>query len=217
MALKRLKIPFEHYRVVEFDQYAIKSYNAVHGTDFPTMDICNVSGADMGIEDKDKYEYIMTYSFPCTDISLAGERKGFEEGSGTRSALLWEVRRILDELKETDSLPQILLMENVSAIHSKDNMPHFRVWLDFLDSLGYSTYVHDLNASDYGVAQNRERTFALSILGQYNFNFPNSISLKKCLEDYFEDLSDEQALQLIVKSEKAKNLLVELDDENKLC
>jgi len=216
MALERLGVDFEHYRAVEFDKYAIASYNAVHGTDFPALDVTQISGDDLGIVDKDKYEYILTYSFPCTDLSVAGRMQGMEKGSGTRSALLWEVERLLNELKETDSLPQILLMENVTAIHSQDNIKHFRRWLDFLLSLGYTTYVKDLNASDYGVAQNRDRCFALSILGKYNYNFPNPIPLKKCMEDYFEDLTDEQALQLVVKSEKARNLLVELDDENKL-
>ncbi len=216
MALRNLGAEFEHYRVVEFDEPAIKSYNAVHGTDFPAMDIRNIHAEDLGVVEKDKYTYLLTYSFPCTDISVAGAQKGFAEGSETRSALLWEVRRILDELKEIDALPQILLMENVTAIHSTENQPHFTKWLTYLESIGYSTYVSDLNASDYGVAQNRDRTFAVSILGEYNFKFPNPIDLNYCIEDYFEDLSDEDALRLIVKSEKALNLLVELDDENKL-
>lgn len=65
-SLERIGANFEHYKVVEFDKYAIKSYNAVHGTNFETMDITEIKGGDLGIKDKDKYEYIMTYSFPCT-------------------------------------------------------------------------------------------------------------------------------------------------------
>ena len=172
---------------------------------------------DLEIEDTDKYEYIMTYSFPCTDISLAGEQKGFQEGSGTRSALLWEVQRILDELKAKDSLPQILLMENVTAIHQEgENLKHFRKWIDYLEDIGYSNFIQDLNAVDYGVAQNRDRTFVISILGKYNYDFPVPIPLNKCIEDYFEELSEEDALQYIVKSDKAKELLVELDGKNEL-
>lgn len=216
MALERLGVPFEHYRVIEFDKYAIDSYNEVHGTDFPCMDICDVKGVDLGIVDKDKYEYLLTYSFPCTDISNAGQQKGFAENSGTRSSLLWEVKRILNELKDINALPQILLMENVSAIHNKGNAPHFRKWLDFLDGLGYSSYVEDLNACDFGVAQNRERTFVLSLLGDYNFKFPQPIDLRYCFEDYFEDMDEETAFQQIVKSEKAMDLLVKLDGEGKL-
>jgi len=216
MALRNLGADFEHYRVVEFDKYAIQSYNAIHGTNFPTMDIRDVKGVDLEIEDMTRFTYLLTYSFPCTDISQAGQMRGFAEGSNTRSSLLWEVKRILTELKEMGTLPQVLLMENVVAIHSQENKPHLQKWLDFLESLGYSTYMEDLNAADYGVAQHRERTFALSILGNYNYKFPTIMDLNKCMEDYFEDLTEEQAIQYIVKSEKALDLLVELDGKNEL-
>ena len=110
-ALQRLGADFEHYRVCEFDKYAIKSYNAIHGTDFATSDITQITAADLGIVDTDKYYYIMTYSFPCQDLSLAGKQKGMAKGENTRSGLLWEVERLLNECNE---LPQILLMENVT-------------------------------------------------------------------------------------------------------
>ena len=216
MALRNLGADFEHYRVVEFDKYAIQSYNAIHGTNFPTMDIRDIKGTDLGIVNTDQFTYLMTYSFPCTDISQAGQMRGFAEGSNTRSSLLWEVKRILTELKEMGTLPQVFLMENVVAIHSQENKPHLQKWLDFLESLGYSTYMEDLNAADYGVAQHRERTFALSILGNYNYKFPTIMDLNKCMEDYFEDLTEEQAIQYIVKSEKALDLLVELDEKKEL-
>lgn len=217
MALKRLGVNFEHYRMMEIDKYAVESYNAIHGTDFGQMDICKAHAEDFGIVEKDKYEYIFTYSFPCTDISLAGQRKGFEKGSGTRSALVWEVERILDELDKVDGLPQILLMENVSAIQNDENRPFFMKWLDVLVRHGYSNHVQTLNAVDYGIPQNRERTFVLSILGEYNFDFPNPMELNLNINSMLdEDMTEEQALQLIVKSEKAKDLLVELDGKNEL-
>lgn len=102
MALKRIGADFEHYRVVEFDKYAIASYNAVHGTHFPTMDITKVHADDLNIIDTDKYCYIMTYSFPCTDLSVAGKQAGMSKGSGTRSGLLWEVERILTEIRDSN-------------------------------------------------------------------------------------------------------------------
>ena len=216
MAMRNIGADFEHWKVVEFDEAACKSYNAVHGTNFPPTDVCQVHGEDLEIVDKDKYTYILVYSFPCTDISVAGLQKGMAENSGTRSSLLWEVKRILQELKELNALPDVLLMENVTAIHSQENMPHYRKWMEFVESLGYTSYGADLNASDYGVAQNRDRTFLLSILGEYNYHFPHSIDLDYCIEDYFEDLSEEDALRLIVKSEKARNLLIELDDKGTL-
>jgi len=206
MALKNLGVEFEHYRVVEFDRFAIASYNAVHETNFPVTDICDLKGNDLGIYDTDKYCYIVTYSFPCTDISVAGLQQGMAEDSGTRSSLLWEVKRLLDE---TQNLPQILLMENVPAIHSQSNMPHFRKWLDYLESKGYSNYWQDLNAKHYGVAQNRDRCFCVSLLGQYNYKFPRQIPLNLAMEDYLEDEVEEC---YYINSDKAKELIKNLLD-----
>ena len=189
MALRDIGADFEHYKVVEFDKYAIKSYNAIHGTDFEPMDITKIIGSDLGITDTDKYCYIMTYSFPCQDLSVAGKQKGMKKGSGTRSGLLWEVERLLNEV---ENLPQVLLMENVPQVHSKANMPDFQKWIDFLESKGYSNYWKDLNAKNYGVAQNRNRCFMVSILGDYTYDFPNPIPLKKTMKDYLEDEVDEK-------------------------
>ena len=215
-ALRNLGADFEHYKAIEIDKYAMASYNAIHGTNFDPTDICDVKGSDLQIVDMDNFTYLLTYSFPCVDISIAGRMAGMEEGSSTRSSLLWQVKRILEELNEEHTLPQVLVMENVTAIHSDENMPHFRKWLDFLDELGYSTYVEDLNAADFGVAQHRERTFAVSIMGDYNYKFPTTMDLNKCMEDYFEGLTEEQAMQFVVKSKKAYDLLVKLDEEKKL-
>lgn len=193
MALKRIGAKFEHYRVVEFDKYAIASYNAVHGTDFPTMDITKVHAEDLNICDTETFTYLLTYSFPCTDLSVAGKQAGMSKGSGTRSGLLWEVERILTEIIDSNGeLPQILFMENVPQVHSQDNMPDFRKWLDFLESLGYTNYYQDLNAKNYGVAQNRERCFMFSFLGEYNYNFPQPIQLTKRIRDYQEEVIDDK-------------------------
>ena len=201
LALEYLGVDFEHYRAVEFDKYAIASYNAIHGTDFPVMDVTKISGKDLGIINKPEFTYLLTYSFPCTDLSVAGQMKGMEEGSGTRSSLLWEVRRLLEE---TEELPQILLMENVTQVHSKKNMPHFQKWLDFLESKGYTSYMQDLNARDYGVSQNRNRTFLISFLGDYNYEFPKKIELKSVMKDYLEDEVEDK---YYLTSEKAKKLI----------
>lgn len=97
-ALENLGVNFEHYRICEFDKYAVASYNAVHGTSFTTSDITQIHSEDLGIIETDKYEYIMTYSFPCTDLSKAGKQQGMSRESGTRSGLLWEVERLLIEI-----------------------------------------------------------------------------------------------------------------------
>lgn len=191
MALERIGANFEHYRVVEFDKYAIKSYNAVHGTDFPTMDITKVHASDLNICDTESFTYLLTYSFPCTDLSVAGKQAGMKKGSGTRSGLLWEVERILKEIWDKGGeLPQILFMENVPQVHSDDNMPDFQNWIDFLTSLGYVNYWKDLNATDYGVAQNRNRCYMFSFLNRCSYKFPQPVVLTNRICDYLEKSVD---------------------------
>lgn len=113
-----------------------------------------------------------------------------DKGSGTRSSLLWEVERLLNE---TENLPQVLLMENVPQVHSKKNMPAFQIWLDFLKSKGYHNYWQDLNAKDYGIPQNRNRTFMISILDSDEpYVFPDPIPLTTVMADYLEDEVDEK-------------------------
>lgn len=188
-ALERLGANFEHYKAIEFDKFAIRSYNAVHGTNFETSDITQIHADDLEIKDTDQYEYIMTYSFPCQDLSLAGKQKGMSKGSNTRSGLLWEVERLLDEC---DELPQVLLMENVPQVIGKKNIEDFRQWQSKLESLGYSNFVEILNAKDYGIPQNRKRCFMVSILGYGKYFFPEKIDLKYRLKDFLELSPDER-------------------------
>ncbi len=207
MALRDIGADFEHYRVVEFDKYAVKSYNAIHGTNFETTDIRDVHGSDLGIVDVEKFTYLLTYSFPCQDLSLAGKQRGMTKGSGTRSGLLWEVERLLNE---TENLPQVLLMENVPQVHGSKNIGDFNLWIDFLRSKGYSNFWQDLNAKDYGVAQNRKRCFMVSILGEGNYEFPKPVKLIKRMKDYLEDEVDEK---YYLKSEKADSLIADLESQ----
>lgn len=188
-ALKLLNANFEHYRICEFDKYAIKSYNAIHGTNFETSDITKITADDLGIVDTDKYCYIMTYSFPCQDLSLAGKQKGMAKGENTRSGLLWEVERLLNECSE---LPQILLMENVTQVHGKKNIEHFNEWIAFLESKGYRNYWKDLNAKNFCIPQNRNRTFMISVLGNYTYEFPQEFPLELRLKDMLEDSVEEK-------------------------
>lgn len=179
-ALERLGVDFEHYRVCEFDKYAVTSYNAIHGTNFEPSDITTWRGKDLGICDVDRFTYLLTYSFPCQDLSLAGRQHGMKEGSQTRSSLLWEVKRLLEE---TDELPQILVMENVPQVASGDNRAQFFKWINFLEGLGYSSKWKILNSKDYKVPQNRERCFMVSWLGDFYYEFPTPMPLQKVLRD----------------------------------
>ena len=192
MALRDLGANFEQYRVVEIDPFAIKSYNAIHGTNFEPTDITTIHGDDLGITERDRYEYIMTYSFPCQDLSKAGKQKGMSKDSNTRSGLLWEVERLLKELNETDSLPQVLLMENVPDVIGSKNIRDFNEWYAFLESVGYQSYYKILNAKNYGIPQNRNRCFMVSILGEYSYTFPKPIPLEKRLCDVLEENVDEK-------------------------
>lgn len=210
MALEKLGVEFEHYRLVEFDKFPAASYNAIHGTNFEPTDIRNIKGNDLGIVETDKFCYLMTYSFPCQDLSVAGKQKGMTKGSGTRSGLLWEVERLLNE---TENLPQLLLMENVPQVHSKKNLPDFEKWIKFLESKGYSNFYQDLNAKDYGVAQNRNRCFMVSILGDYCFYFPAPRKLDKVMKDYLEDTVDER---YYINNDKAKTLIQKLIDNGSI-
>ena len=133
------------------------------------------------------------------------------KGSGTRSGLLWEVERLLNEV---DNLPQVLLMENVPQVHGKKNIEDFQRWIDFLESKGYSNYWQDLNAKNYGVAQNRNRCFMVSILGDYSFKFPEPIELEKVMKDYLEDEVDEK---YYINNEKAQKLIQKLIDNGTLA
>lgn len=211
MALKRLGVDFESYKAVEFDEFAIRSYNAIHGTNFPTLDITKTHAADLQIIDRDKYEYIMFYSFPCTDLSLAGQQAGMSRDSGTRSGLLWEVERLLKECGE--NLPQVLIMENVTQIFSEKNLPDFEEWILFLRHLGYSNFYQALNAKDFGVPQNRDRCFMVSMLGKFEFKFPKTIPLEKVMADVLEPEVDEK---YFITNEKADKLIEQLIKDGKI-
>lgn len=135
-------------------------------------------------------------------MSLAGNQKGMSKGSGTRSGLLWEVERLLDECTE---LPQVLLMENVPQVIGKKNIKDFQSWRSKLESLGYSNYVQLLNSKDYGIPQNRNRCFMVSVLGQYHYTFPKKQKLKLKLKDMLEDKVDEK---YYLSDEVIKNFVI---------
>lgn len=188
-ALENLGVPFEHYRICEFDANAVRSYNAVHGTDFEPSDITKLSGAELGVTDTEKYCYILTYSFPCQDLSSAGKRRGMAKDSGTRSSLLWGVERLLEE---TEEKPQILLMENVSEVCRNDNREHFKEWCAILESMGYTSEYAILNAAEYGIPQNRKRCFMVSWQGKHTYKFPKPSRLQITAQDMLETRPDKR-------------------------
>lgn len=212
LGLKYLGVNFEYHKAIEFDKYAIEAFNCVHGTNIEVTDVTKIKGEDLEITDKDKYTYLLSYSFPCTDLSVAGLQLGMEEGSGTRSSLLWEVKRLLDETKE---LPDVLIMENVTAVHGTKNRAAFEKWISYLESKGYSNYWNDMNCLDFGIPQSRNRCFMVSILGDYRFDFPDIIPLDLCMEDLLID-EEKVADKFCYNSEKTKKLITDMFNKGEL-
>ena len=169
------------------EEQARRIYNNIQAT-HNLVNIQQVKGEDLEIKDTNKYCYIMTYSFPCQDLSLAGLGKGMSDTS-TRSGLLWEVERILTEAKDK---PQVLLMENVPQVHGVGNTEDFLKWQLRLEELGYKNYWQDLIATDYGIPQTRNRCFMVSLLGDYSYKFPQPIPLKLKLKDMLESKVSKQ-------------------------
>lgn len=218
-ALERLGIPYKIADYVEIDKYAVKSFNAMHGTDFEPQDItewnkkywCPNCGYcfDTGkfSEDEDEmYEDVCPYcgcyptepikgnidlimhGSPCQDFSAAGLGAGGDEGSGTRSSLMYETIRIVENVK-----PKYVIWENVKNVLSKKHKHNFDAYLERMESLGYKNHYQVLNAKDYGIPQNRERVFTISILKEYDFDFkfPEKKPLEIRLKDILEHQVDE--------------------------
>ena len=178
-ALERLNIEHEVVDYVEIDKYAVKSYNAIHNSNFEPQDITQW--------DKDIEVDLIMHGSPCQDFSLAGKQAGGDEGSGTRSSLMYETIRILEKLK-----PKFVIWENVKNLLSVKHRHNFDAYLEIMENLGYENHYQVLNAKDYGIPQNRERVFTISILGEQDFIFPTKQELKLKLKDMLEDEVDEK-------------------------
>lgn len=151
------------------------------------LSITSIKGEDLCIDDD--HCYIMCYTHPCQDLSIAGEQAGMKKGSGTRSGLLWEVERILNECKVK---PQVLLMENVPNLLSEAHRGDFGEWVRTLDAMGYVSQWEVLNSADFGIPQNRNRVFMVSIQGDYFYEFPKKTGRKYKLLDFCDDKAEEK-------------------------
>ncbi len=179
LGAEMLKVPYEVVGISEIDKYAIQSYMAMHGDTPNYGDITKMTY----IPQCD----IFTWSFPCTDLSKAGKRAGLD--IGTRSGLVYEVLRLL---KATEFKPKVLIMENVPDLVQETFKAQFYEIQKEIERYGYKNYTRVLNAKDYGVAQNRERVFMVSILGDDHYEFPIPFKLETRLKDYLEENVDEK-------------------------
>ena len=165
---------------------------------------------DIEVEDAHSFIANNIIVHNCQDLSLAGKRAGMSKGSNTRSGLLWEVERLLQESVDNNlELPDVLLMENVPQVCNKTNEKDFNEWKEFLENIGYKNFVKVLNASDFGVPQNRKRCFMVSILTNEDiiYNFPESQPLTKCVKDILEPIVDEK---YYIKNDRAEELIKSL-------
>lgn len=188
-ALERLNIPHEIVDAVEIDKYAIQSFNAIHGTNFEPQDITTW--------DKDINVDLICHGSPCTNFSLAGKQEGGNKGSGTPSSLMYESIRIIEKLK-----PKYVLWENVKNLLSNKHRHNFDAYLQTMKQLGYNNYYQVLNAKDYGIPQNRERVFTVSILGNKKYDFPKGV---------------ENTNKIIEHNPKGKHQQDLIQDEDGLC
>lgn len=191
-ALERLGIDYEIADYVEIDKYAVASFNAMHGTNFEPQDICEW--------DKDIDVDLIMHGSPCQDFSIAGLQAGGDKDSGTRSSLMYETIRIVEKL-----MPKYIVWENVKNLLSKKHRHNFDSYLEVMEKLGYTNYYQVLNAKDYGIPQNRERVFTVSILGNENYKFPPKQGLKLRLKDMLEDEVDEKYYLSEQQISKIKN------------
>lgn len=214
-ALDNLEAPYDLVSFCEFDKYAVKSYCAIHSVD-ESKNLGDITKVDETKLPKDID--VLTYGFPCQDISLAGKQKGLfnDDGTQTRSGLFFEALRIIEHTQ-----PKVAIAENVKNLVSKKFNAQFQVVLTSLDSAGYNSYYAVLNAKDYGVPQNRERVFIVSIRKDVDtglFEFPEAFPLEKRLKDVLEDEVDEKYYLSSTGIEKLirhKNRIIENDTPEK--
>lgn len=182
IALRNLGIEHEVVAISEIDKYALQGYYSLHDENILNLgDITKIKVEDIPQHD------LFTYSFPCQDISVAGKTKGIVKGE-TRSGLLYECEKIIEHCK-----PKYLLMENVKNLVGKKFKADFDKWLAYLEALGYKNYWKVLNAKNYGIPQNRERVFCISILGEHElYEFPSPIPLTTRVKDLLEDKVEEK-------------------------
>ena len=196
----------------DIDKYACQMHNLVFPqfADCALGDITKIDWHEVKRSLDGREVDLFTYSSPCQDISQAGKQMGLQEGSDTRSALLWRVADAVEVLR-----PKYLLQENVAALVSQKFMPDFQKWLDKLSSLGYVSRWARLNAKNYGVPQNRDRVFCISMRRDvaFDYQFPEPFELKTRLEDVLEE---EVSDRYFLKDDAVSKFLKANDSDNAL-
>lgn len=205
-ALFNIGVPYELINYCEIDKYASKAYSLIHHIP-ESKNLWDITKVDETTLPSDVD--LITYGFPCQDISIAGKKRGFvgEDGKKTRSGLFFDALRIIEHCK-----PKVAIAENVKNLTSKSMKGIFDIVLNSLDEAGYNCYWKVMNAADYGIPQSRERVIIVSIrkdIDNGSFQFPDPIPLTRCLADMLEDdvpeafyLSEDKTRSVISHNDK---------------
>ena len=201
-ALKNIGVDHELLGFSEIDKFAIKSYCNVHNVseDLNLGDVTNIDISSLPTDID-----LITHGSPCQDFSIAGHQKGGDKGTGTRSSLMWATVDIVEHCK-----PKVVIWENVKNVLSKKHKHNFDGYLEVMEQLGYNNYYQVLNAKDYGIPQNRERIFTISIRKDVDegYTFPGPQELTLRLKDMLEDEVDEK---YYISTCKVQQLLQNID------
>ena len=184
-ALKNINVKYKLINYCEIDKYASKSYSIIHnvneGLNLGDISKINISKLSQDID-------IITHGSPCTNYSVAGKGDGGDKNSGTASSLMWNTVEIVKHVR-----PKYIVWENVKNVLSKKHKHNFEQYINDLKELGYTSYYQILNAKDFGIPQNRERIFCISILGVHTpYEFPIGFPLQYRLKDFLEKNIDEK-------------------------
>lgn len=205
-ALFNIGVPYELINYCEIDKYASKAYSLIHHIP-ESKNLWDITKVDETTLPSDVD--LITYGFPCQDISIAGKKQGFvgEDGKKTRSGLFFDALRIIEHCK-----PKVAIAENVKNLTSKSMKDIFDIVLNSLDEAGYNCYWKVMNAADYGIPQSRERVIIVSIrkdIDNGSFQFPDPVPLTRCLADMLEDdvseafyLSEDKTRSVISHNDK---------------
>lgn len=187
-ALKNIGVDYELVGFSEIDRFAVNSYCNVHDVS-EDLNLGDITKIDINSLPTDID--LITHGSPCQDFSVAGRNKGGDKGTGTRSSLMWTTVDIVEHCR-----PKVVLWENVKNLLSKKHRHNFDGYLEVMEELGYNNYYQVLNAKDYGIPQNRERVFTVSIRKDVDkgYVFPEPQELTLRLKDMLEDEVDEKYL-----------------------
>lgn len=203
MGLRDLDIDYELIGFSEIDERAKKSYRAIHNIHNSELDLGDIT--KINIEKLPTNIDLIVGGSPCQDMSVSGYKMGADEGSGTRSSLMWNQVEIVRHCK-----PKYVLWENVKGVIQRNNIHNFNKYLDRMSEIGYNNYYKVINGGDFGVPQDRNRMFVISIRKdiQQDFNFPKEYDYKVCLRDILEEDVDERFyVKKILRPRKTKKYI----------